>query len=68
MDPGDRSKWNIIRTARTREDEIVVEEMSAEDIARYFPQHVRAEMTGRFKAIEDDDTLADTVLTRAAHS
>jgi hypothetical protein len=62
-------KWNI--TYRPKEVDIVVEEMSPEDIAKFFPEHARAEMTGRFKAIQVEDPdleLVDTVLTRAARS
>lgn len=59
-------KWNI--TYRPKEPEsIVVEEMSPDDIARFFPDQVRAEMTGRFKTIQvEEDDLATTVLNRAA--
>jgi hypothetical protein len=59
-------KWNI--TYRRKEPSIVVEEMSAADIAKFFPDHVRAELTGRFKALKPEDELASTILDRAAHS
>lgn len=53
---------------RAQDHGVVVEEMSKEDIAEYFPEHIRKEMTGKFKALQPDEKLADAVLERAAHS
>lgn len=59
-------KWNI--RYRPKEQSMVVEEMSEADVAKYFPEHRREELTGSFKTIDVAPELVDVVLNRAAHS
>lgn len=50
------------------EPSIIVEAMSTEDIAKYFPEAIRAELTGRFKTIDAEADLASTVFERIARA
>jgi hypothetical protein len=61
------SKWNI-RPAQPRDDEIIVDPMSSTDIRKYFPDHVREDMTARMRTLPEPDTdeVAEA-LDRAAH-
>lgn len=61
-------KWNIKYTPKP--EGMVVEEMSSDDIAKYFPDAVRAEMTGRFRALPtvEEETISIALDRAAAHS